>query len=187
MTTEQIISWLRRARRSQSGIASVEFVLILPLLALMLFGTIDIGRLLFDYHAVSKSVRDATRYVARANEDAVFSNLATRTVAPTTAAGSPTQNARNMALTGTADLSGDYILYYWTDTTTVTVSGTVPGTGACFDNSAGTYQGYYSGMDDIPIITVAATVSFPLLNSWLLGQNNNLTFTISHEEAFIGE
>ncbi len=181
MMTEQIMIRLRRAWRSQSGIASVEFVLILPLIALMLFGTIDIGRLLFDYQAVSKSVRDATRYVARSEAGALFSNLATCTVDPTTAAGSPTQNARNMTLTGTVDLSGGYILTYWTDTTTVDVSG------VCFDNSAGTYQGFYSGNDDIPIVTVAATVSFPLLNGWLLGQNNNLTFTISHEEAFIGE
>ncbi len=187
MTTEQIMSGLRRAWRSQSGVAAVEFVLILPLMALMLFGTIDIGRLLFDYQAVSKSVRDATRYVARSEAGALFSNLATCTVDPTTAAGSPTQNARNMTLTGTVDLSGDYILNYWTDTSTVTVTGTVPGTGACFDNSAGTYQGFYSGMDDIPIITVAATVSFPFLTGWLLGQGNNLTFTISHEEVFIGE
>ncbi len=181
MTTEQIMSGLRRAWRSQSGVAAVEFVLILPLIALMLFGTIDIGRLLFDYQAVSKSVRDATRYVARSEAGALFSNLATCTVDPTTAAGSPTQNARNMTLTGTVDLSGGYILNYWTDTSTVTVSG------VCFDNSAGTYQGLYSGMDDIPIVTVAATASFPFLNGWLLGQGNNLTFTISHEEVFIGE
>ena len=181
MTTERIMSGLRRAWRSRSGIASVEFVLILPLLALMLFGTIDIGRLLFDYHAVSKSVRDAARYVARSESDALFSDLATCTVDPTTAAGSPAQNARNMTLTGTVDLSGGYILNYWTDTTTVTVSG------VCFDNSAGTYQGFYAGNTNIPIVSVAAAVSFPLLNGWLLDRNNDLTFTISHEEVFIGE
>ena len=181
MTTERIMSWLRRAWRSQGGIASVEFVLILPLIALMLFGTIDIGRLLFDYHAVSKSVRDATRYVARSDEAVLFSDFATCTVDPTTAAGSPTQNARNMALTGTVDLSGDYILNYWTDATTVTVSS------VCFDNSAGTYQGFYAGRTNIPIVSVAATASFPLLNGWLLGRDSNLTFTISHEEVFIGQ
>ncbi len=181
MTTKQIMIWLRRAWRSQSGVAAVECVLILPLITLMLFGTIDIGRLLFDYHAVSKSVRDATRYVARSEAGALFSDLTTCTVNPTTAAGSPTQNARNMTLTGPVGLSGDYILKYWTDTTTVTVSG------VCFDNSAGTYQGFYSNNDDIPIVTVAASVSFPLLNGWLLGRNNDLTFTVSHEEVFIGE
>ena len=181
MTTEQIMSGLRRAWRSRSGIASVELVLCLPLLALMLFGTIDIGRLLFDYHAVSKSVRDAARYVARSEAGALFSDLATCTVNPTTAGGSPAQNARNMTLTGTVDLSGAYILNYWTDATTVTVSG------VCFDNSAGTYQGFYSGIDFIPNVTMTATVSFPLLNGWLLDRGNDLTFTISHEEVFIGE
>ena len=181
MTTNQIMSWLRRARRSQSGVCSVEFVLCLPVIAPMLFGTIDIGRLLFDYHAVSKSVRDAARYVARSDAGALFSDLATCTVNPTTAAGSPTQNARNMTLTGTVDLSGGYILNYWTDTTTVIVSG------VCFDNSAGTYQGFYAGNTNIPIVSVAAAVSFPLLNGWVLDQGSDLTFTIRHEEVFIGE
>ncbi len=181
MTTEQIMSGLRRARRSQSGVAAVEFVLCLPVIALMLFGTIDIGRLLFDYHAVSKSVRDAARYIARSDGAVLFSDLATCAVDPTTAAGSPTQNARNMALTGTVDLSGAYIVKYWTDTTTVAV------TSVCFDNSAGTYQGYYAGNANIPIVSVAAAVSFPFLNGWLFGPSNNLTFTIIHEEVFIGE
>ncbi len=185
MTTKQIISWLRRARRSQSGVAAVEFVLILPVLALMLFGTIDIGRLLFDYHAVSKSVRDAARYVARSDQEVLFSNLADCTVDLTTVEGSPTQNARNMVLTGTIDLSGDYIVNYWTDPTDVVVSG------FCFDNSAGTYQGYYPiggfDVDDAPIVTVTATMSFLFLMGWVLGQDGSLTFTISHEEVFIGQ
>ena len=185
MTTEQIISWLRRARRSQSGVAAVEFVLILPVLALMLFGTIDIGRLLFDYHAVSKSVRDAARYVARSDQDALFSNPTTCLVDLTTVPGSPTQNARNMVLTGTIDLSGDYIVKYWTDPTDVVVSG------VCFDNTAGTYQGFYPmagfDADDAPIVTVTATMSFPFLMGWVLGQDGSLTFTISHEEVFIGQ
>ena len=181
MAVTRIVRWLRSACRSQSGIASVEFVMCLPLLALLLFGTIEIGRLLFDYHAVSKSVRNAARYVARTDEAALFSNLATCTVDPTTVAGSPTQNARNLALMGTIGASGAYILKYWTDAATVDVSG------VCFDNSAGTYQGFYSGNSDIPIVTVAATVSFPLLNGWLLDRSDILTFTISHQEVFIGE
>jgi Flp pilus assembly protein TadG len=183
MPVTRIVRWLRAAWRSQSGIAAVEFVLILPILALLLFGTIEIGRILFDYHAVSKSVRDAARYVARVTEIngvETFSDFATCAVDQTTAVGSPTQNARNLALTGTANGSGGYILNYWTDTTTVSVSG------ACFDNSAGTYQGFYAGRD-VPIVTVEATVSFPLMNGWLLGLNDFLTFKISHQEVFIGE
>ncbi len=47
------------------GIAAVEFAIVLPFLMLMLFGMIEIGRALFHYHAVTKSVRDATRYLTR--------------------------------------------------------------------------------------------------------------------------
>jgi len=59
--------------------------------------------------------------------------------------------------------------------------------GVCFDNTAGTYQGFFSDVDSIPIVTVEATVLVPLLNGWLLGRNNNLTFKISHEEVFIDD
>ena len=88
-------------------------------------------------------------------------------------------------LTGTIDLSGDYIVKYWTDPTDVDVSG------FCFDNSAGTYQGFYPmegfDVDDAPIVTVTATMSFLFLMGWVLGQDGSLTFIISHEEVFIGQ
>ena len=37
----------------------------MPLLALMLFGAIEIGRLMHDYQLVEKSVRHAVRYLSR--------------------------------------------------------------------------------------------------------------------------
>ena len=61
----RIMQHLARLWRARGGIAAVEFVLILPLLVLLMFGTIEIGRILFDYQAVSKSVRGATRYLTR--------------------------------------------------------------------------------------------------------------------------
>ena len=61
----RIMQHLARFRRAHGGIAAVEFAIVLPLLVLMLFGTIEIGRILFDYQAASKSVRDATRYLTR--------------------------------------------------------------------------------------------------------------------------
>ena len=59
----QIMQHPARLWRARGGIAAVEFAIILPLLVLLLFGTIEIGRILFDYQAASKSVRDATRYL----------------------------------------------------------------------------------------------------------------------------
>ena len=172
--------WVRFWRARQ-GIASVELVLILPLLALMLFGTVDIGRLLFDYQAVSKSVRDATRYLTRVDAVALWGGGGDPCTDPTGAV--PIAEARNLALTGTIDGSDPYLLAYWTDPLSITVSS------SCVANTADPkiYQGYYATTDQIPSITMSATVSFTLLNGWLIDRDNALTFTISHKEAHFGQ
>ena len=48
----------------QSGVALVEFALILPLLLLLTFITTEFGRALFQYNILTKSVRDAARYLS---------------------------------------------------------------------------------------------------------------------------
>ncbi len=93
----RIMLQLRRLWRARGGIASVELALILPLLVLMLFGTIEVGRLLFDFHAASKTVRDATRYLTRI--DAAALGLACPAVTVNSAAGEVI-NAKNLALRG---------------------------------------------------------------------------------------
>ena len=168
----------QRLLRARGGTCSTEFVLILPLLALMLFGTIEIGRLLFDFHAASKTVRDATRYLTRIEAAAL--GLACPAVTVNNAAAEIT-NAKNLALRGTIDTSKPYLLAYWTDANSISV------TVSCEDNSGGVYQGFYAGAAWIPSITVSATVPIPLMNGWLLGLGDTLTFTVSHEEAHFGQ
>ena len=51
----------------QSGVALVEFALILPLLLLLTFITTEFGRALFQYNILTKSVRDAARYLTPYN------------------------------------------------------------------------------------------------------------------------
>ena len=166
-----------RLWRARGGVAAVELVLILPVLMLMLFGTIEVGRLLFDFHAASKTVRDATRYLTRI--DAAALGL---TCTGVNVAAAEVINAKNLALRGTIDTSKPYLLGYWTDANSVSV------TANCIDNSGGIYQGFYTGVTAIPNITVSATVSMPLLNGWWLGLNNNtLTFTVSHKEVHFGQ
>ena len=169
--------WVR-FRRARQGVASVEFVMILPLIVLMLFGTIDIGRLLFDYHVVSKSVRDTTRYLTRIN-----SATLDLSACPNVIGAVPIAAARNLALTGSVDGSSPNLLQYWTDPLSVTVScRDIPN-----DADPKIYQGFFGTLDKIPSITVSATVSFPFLNSWLIGVDNTLTFTIDHEEVHFGQ
>jgi Flp pilus assembly protein TadG len=50
----------RRAR----GLATVEFVIAMPLLLFLMFATAEFGRAFFHYATLSNSVRDAARFVS---------------------------------------------------------------------------------------------------------------------------
>src|SRR3954470_21556758 len=50
--------------KKQSGVAVVEFALILPLLLLMTFIVVEYSRALYQYNTLTKSVRDAARYLS---------------------------------------------------------------------------------------------------------------------------
>lgn len=51
-------------KRQQSGVAIVEFALVLPLLLILTFITTEYGRALYQYNTLAKSVRDAARYMS---------------------------------------------------------------------------------------------------------------------------
>lgn len=55
---------MRRSRSTQSGVAIVEFALILPMLLVMSFMTTEFGRALYQYNSVTKAARDAARYLS---------------------------------------------------------------------------------------------------------------------------
>ncbi|SEB25222.1 TadE-like protein [Variovorax sp. YR216] len=51
-------------RYKQRGVALVELALIMPLLLLLTFTTTEFGRAFYEYNAVTKSTRDAVRYLS---------------------------------------------------------------------------------------------------------------------------
>ena len=51
-------------RKNQRGVAITEFALVLPLLLFLSLITIDYGRALYQYNVLTKSVRDAVRYLS---------------------------------------------------------------------------------------------------------------------------
>lgn len=74
-------------KTKQEGVALVELALILPLLLILTFITTEFGRAMFEYNAVTKSTRDAVRYlsfqtpgsttaIAEARNLIVYGNLA---------------------------------------------------------------------------------------------------------------
>lgn len=50
--------------KKQKGAAVLEFVVVLPLLLLLVIGTIELGTAFFRYNTLTKSVRDGARYLA---------------------------------------------------------------------------------------------------------------------------
>ncbi len=55
---------MHSSRCKQQGLAAIEFTIILPFILLLIFATAEFGRLLYQYNALNKSVRDAARYVS---------------------------------------------------------------------------------------------------------------------------
>lgn len=51
-------------RNRQNGVALVEFALVLPLLLVLSFIVTEYSRALYQYNTITKSVRDAARYLS---------------------------------------------------------------------------------------------------------------------------
>ena len=56
---------LPRSRSRQRGVAAVELGLLLTPLILMIFGTTELGRAIYSYNTLDKTVRDAARHLSQ--------------------------------------------------------------------------------------------------------------------------
>ena len=98
-------------RQAARGIAIVEFTVMLPVLLLLLLGTAELGRALYEYNTLTKAVRDGARYLA---ENAEAGSTGVIDITPATATttrnlvvyGAPATGARSLLRGfGTADVS----------------------------------------------------------------------------------
>ena len=168
--------------RNRGGSAAVEFVLVLPVLILLLFGTVDVGRLLADYQIAAQGIRDAARYLARADPAVLGLDCGLGGVDESSA---PAVAAMHLAMTGTVDGSASYVLPYWTESSSVAAAGIAIAV-ACVDNTGGAYGGLYEESTVVSSVRMSATVAFPLLNGWLFGRGADLRFTVQHHEPHVG-
>ena len=177
--------------RAVSGTAAVEFSLFLFFILMpFLFGIFEIGRALEQHHVVTKSVRDAARFVARTrdNSGAAFTttNLiddgcaGTGALDPTPLGPAAAGNAKDLAMygkfnPGTADTP---LMAAWDAAPpnlaayqTVCITGPV-----AVDTDTLT----------VDVVTVRAQVPFDdiLLQAFGIGP---ITFDVSHQERYIGE
>lgn len=175
MRKHPLASLLRSLARKRDGVAAVEFALVLPLLIVTLFGIIEVGRMMNDFHVVNKSMRDATRYLTRVGVTCDAAGVGNGTIDP-----GEEVRAVSLAMTGSV-VAGGNLLSYWTDTATVTT------TVDCIDNTAGAFKGIYAARDYIPRITMSASVPLTFLWGTLIFGSTGLTFNVSHSEVHVGD
>ena len=111
------MSWLvgPARRRRSSGQAVAEFALAIPIFLLLLFGLIDIGRLVYVNNAISQAAREGARYGAvqgRSGTAAARTDVATHTVSMMAAVPQPavTVICERNGLTVTACRSTDLLV-----------------------------------------------------------------------------
>ncbi|MEO5774032.1 MAG: TadE family protein [Sphingomicrobium sp.] len=136
-------------RRDRSGAAAAEMALVLPLLLIIMMGSMELGNYFLDEHILVKAVRDGARFAARQS----FTNYtcSTTIVDPTVI-----QNTQNVVMTGLVS-GGTNRLADW-QTTEITVSTRCDTT---------TSTGIYKGSTGAPIVIVDATMNYvPILHSY---------------------
>lgn len=152
----------RRFAACRSGVAMIEFAIAMPVLFIIFAGGWEMARGLWLYEALNKSVRDASRYLARVED-------------PTTAAS--LEMARRLVLTG--DIDQDQPARFNHNNVTVTVATKT------YDNSAGTYRGPDGASADINVVRVQAEMIFSAPLLFFLNFADPMTITVMHEERHI--
>lgn len=82
----------RKCKSSQSGLAVVEFAIVLPFIVLMALAVTELGRGLYQYNTLTKAVRDGARYLS----DVAISPLGTVDISP------HVSNVQNLVVYGDA-------------------------------------------------------------------------------------
>lgn len=149
--------------------------MVLPIIIIIFVTIFDFGRLMMDYQTASKSIRDATGYLGRvpitcAGGVGTIDNAQDATI------------ARNLALSGSINAPGpgDYLISYWTDPNSISITIT------CLNNG-GQFSGLYGGIDEIPNLTVAAIIPFTLLFGTIAYDQSQLTFSTKTNMTSLGE
>ncbi len=191
MRVRSVAGFFRGLMGAVSGTAAVEFSLFLFFILMpFLFGIFEIGRALEQHHVVTKSVRDAARYVARARDDqnppekfTVAKPIEVGCLAAGTVQGgsSPAAagNAKDLAMYGKfrPDSNDTPLMAAWDAAADPAAYQTVCITGPVAVNT---------GTLTVDVVTVTAMVPFEdiLLQAFGIGP---ITFVVSHQERYIGE
>lgn len=158
--------------RDRSGAAAAEMALVLPILLILIFGSVEVGYYFLSEHVVDKAVRDASRYAARLPL-ADYPNC-------TSVDATAEQQIQRLARTG--DPAGTIArLGGWTADNMTTVTISCPGTGTYANG--GIYTDFPNGA---PVVTVSAAVPYTTLFGLLGIGAATLTLNASQQAAVVG-
>jgi Flp pilus assembly protein TadG len=161
-----------RALRDCSGAAAAEMAMVLPILLILIFGSVELGYYFMSEHVVDKAVRDASRYAARLP----LSDYPDCTSIDATAL----QQIQRLARTG--DPAGTVArLAGWTADTMTTVTISCPGTGTYANG--GIYTDFPKGA---PVVTITAQVPYTTLFGLLGLGAATLNLNASQQAAVMG-
>lgn len=149
--------WFREFWRCTSGSSLVEVTIVMPLAISLMVGGAEFGRAMWAYHTADKSVKGAARYLARLPEAALSPSVQGWAIA----------GARNLAMKGTLDSSGAYLLRGWTDPEKVSLD--------------------QDRVNNSKIVHIEAEVPFSVPMLTIVGLPDVITFRVRHEERLITE
>lgn len=155
-----------------SGHAAAEMAMVMPLLLLIMFGSVEVGHYFYQEHIVVDAVRDGARYAARQSFDDV--NCAGVDAGVATSV----KRATRLISPNAADTAENRRIQNWDSDDTVTVSVT------CADNED--FAGLYANMLELPRVRVDAVVAYNSLFSFLGFGNLSLSVAASSEAAAVG-
>lgn len=143
--------------------------LVLPIMLVLIFGSVELGNYFLSEHVVDKAVRDAARYAARlpvTNFDCASGTMVNAT------------EVQRLARTGEPDGTAAR-LADWTNDTMTTVSVTC--------DTSGTYTGIYVDFPmGVPVVTVRAAIPYTSVFGTLGLRIGSLTLNASSQAAVIG-
>lgn len=146
--------------------AAAEMALISPFLAVLMFGSMEMGKYFLDAHTVQTAVRDGARFAARQS----FTGM------PCGGTATNETGIKNLVRTGTPATGGTARLSYWTNNSTITV------VIACDTTSTYANKGLYTAVTGgARKVTVIAAV--PYLS--LLGMNYGGTELNARSQAAV--
>jgi Flp pilus assembly protein TadG len=166
--------------RNKSASAAVEMALSLPLLLLLICGSVEMGNYFMDEHRLIKAVRDGARYAAR-------QDLTYFTGCSGTPGGTVATDTQNVVMTGLITGGDDLLPNRSTATIDVTIVGcstSVNGTQlsgfyANVKNSSGTVVG-------APVVQVEASIPYTSVLHSLGFSHYNVTLNASQQAAVVG-